>query len=688
MSFLAPLFLAGAAAIALPLLFHLIRRSSREKVVFSSLMFLEPSPPRITKRSRLEHILLLLLRCAVVCLLAFAFARPFLQKPMATVAAADQSSRVAIFIDSSASMRREDLWAQAKARTSEIVRSLSASDAFAVYSFDQQVRTVLSFADAAQVPPGDRAGAVQARLANISPGWAGTHFGNALLQGAEHLLEQLNRDSKEQGNTSLRLIVVSDLQSGSKLDGLQGFEWPGKMQVQLEPINARELSNGGLQILEESRNAFVSTTNSAVRVRVSNTPNSRIEQFELQWRRNGLEPLGDRVSVYVPAGQSRITLAPARPEGASALALSGDAVDFDNVVFVAQPRHSELAIGYSGSESATDPQQMRFFLHRAFEQTNLATRVLALSNNVPNEARDLSLLVLGITPSPEILELARSLLRAGRSVLLPLSDAGSANAISTLTGLLASAPEAEVNNFGLFGRINFQHPLFAPFSDARFSDFTKIHFWKYRALDISNITNANVIASFDSGQPLLTEIPIEKGRLLVLGSTWMPADSQLALSSKFVPLLFGVLEQSANLRLLAHQYAISDIVPLPSGATEIKLPNGETKPVSNGRFSETAVPGVYAASDYQFAVNLDASESRIAPLSREELASLGVPMGAIDPAAAQKQTEARQRHLLASDTEARQKLWRNFLLAALALILLESWLAGRLSRGSPSPAPA
>ena len=46
-------------------------------------MFLEPSPPRITKRSRLEHILLLLLRCAVIALLAFVFARPFLQKPIA-----------------------------------------------------------------------------------------------------------------------------------------------------------------------------------------------------------------------------------------------------------------------------------------------------------------------------------------------------------------------------------------------------------------------------------------------------------------------------------------------------------------------------------------------------------------------------------------------------------------------------
>src|SRR6266542_657688 len=36
MSFLAPLFLLGAAALALPVLFHLIRRTSREKITFSS----------------------------------------------------------------------------------------------------------------------------------------------------------------------------------------------------------------------------------------------------------------------------------------------------------------------------------------------------------------------------------------------------------------------------------------------------------------------------------------------------------------------------------------------------------------------------------------------------------------------------------------------------------------------------
>ncbi len=689
MSFLAPLFLAGAAAIALPFIFHLIRRSSREKIVFSSLMFLDPSPPRITKRSRLEHILLLLLRCAVLCLLAFAFARPFLQKPMSAGATNDQSARVAVLVDASASMRRENLWSDAKNSALKAIRGLQPSDRVAVYAFDQQLRTVLGFSETAQMGQAERIGATESRLNGLQPGWAGTHLGSALVQATEHLLEELNRDSKEQGNTMLRLIVVSDLQSGAKLDGLQGFEWPKQMEVQFENVQAKESSNAGLQVLDDTRNIFAANTNIPVRLRVNNSPGSKTEQLEVQWRREGIEPLGEKVPVYVPPGQSRIVAAPAKPERATSLTLTGDKVDFDNLAYSAQPKQKEILIGYYGAESAGDPQQMRYYVHRAFEQTNLATKVLALSNSVPVEAQGVSLLVLGATANAEGIELAKNLLRSGRTVLLPMRDAAAANVIASLTGFLIQAQEVQPRSYGLFGRINFQHPLFAPFSDARFSDFTKIHFWKFRGLDISNLTNANVLASFDTGQPLLTEIPVEQGRLLVLASTWTPADSQLALSSKFIPLLFGILEQSAALRATTHQYLVGESVVLPPAITEVLLPDGQKKTFEAGttRFTETSTPGIYAAGEFQFAVNLDPAESKIAPLSFEELQSLGVPLSRTVDLASQKRLEERKRHLLATETESQQKLWRNFLLAGLALVLIESWLAGRISR-HPTPTPA
>ena len=83
MSLLYPLLLAGIVAVALPILLHMIRRHTRERVTFSSLMFLRTTLPRFRSRSRLEHMPLLILRCLILCLLAFAFARPFLAQPVA-----------------------------------------------------------------------------------------------------------------------------------------------------------------------------------------------------------------------------------------------------------------------------------------------------------------------------------------------------------------------------------------------------------------------------------------------------------------------------------------------------------------------------------------------------------------------------------------------------------------------------
>src|SRR6185436_16748705 len=156
MNFLAPLFLLGAAAIALPILFHLIRRTSREKTSFSSLMFLQPSPPRVTRRSRLENIFLLILRCLVFCLLALGFARPFLNRPNAAPVATGPGKMVVVLLDNSASMRREGLWEPAKERARNVLKSLGAADQAAVLLFNEQARTLVSLDEWNAAKPNER----------------------------------------------------------------------------------------------------------------------------------------------------------------------------------------------------------------------------------------------------------------------------------------------------------------------------------------------------------------------------------------------------------------------------------------------------------------------------------------------------------------------------------------------------
>ena len=122
MSLLAPLYVIGAFAIGAPILFHLIRRQPKGQVPFSSLMFLKPTPPRLTRRSRLDNWLLLLLRALALILMAIAFARPFLRSD--TLSTAEVPGRRFVLVVG-ASMKRDGILEQVKQQADEF---LSISD--------------------------------------------------------------------------------------------------------------------------------------------------------------------------------------------------------------------------------------------------------------------------------------------------------------------------------------------------------------------------------------------------------------------------------------------------------------------------------------------------------------------------------------------------------------------------------
>jgi hypothetical protein len=280
-----------------------------------------------------------------------------------------------------------------------------------------------------------------------------------------------------------------------------------------------------------------------------------------------------------------------------------------------------------------------------------------------------------------------------------LKNAEAARALGPLAGLEnVNATEAGGAGYSLLGQIDFEHPLFAPFADPRFSDFTKVHFWKHRRLDVGPAPGVRILARFDNGDPALLEISKGKGRLLVLTAGWQPADSQLALSSKFVPLLYSILDQAGGIQAQLAQFHVGDEVNLTLEKADqsitVQKPDGKLVGLKPGdtRFSETDLPGIYtvtsAPSPVRFAVNLDASESRTSPLAVEELERLGVPMKMREVELAKQQEQKRRLH--DAELESQQKLWRWLIVAALVVLLVETWLAGWLTRpaGSRTGVPA
>ncbi len=76
MGFVTPALLGGALLIAVPIVLHLVMRREAQQLVFPALRFVQERKSVNQHRLRLRQLLLLALRCAAICLLAFALARP------------------------------------------------------------------------------------------------------------------------------------------------------------------------------------------------------------------------------------------------------------------------------------------------------------------------------------------------------------------------------------------------------------------------------------------------------------------------------------------------------------------------------------------------------------------------------------------------------------------------------------
>ncbi|MES2708953.1 MAG: BatA domain-containing protein [Verrucomicrobiota bacterium] len=702
MSFLAPLFLLGALAVAAPVIFHLIRRTTRERTPFSSLLFLQPDPPRLTERSRVEHWLLLLLRAAALALLALAFARPFFRAEAVPQSPDGSAKRTVLLVDVSASMRRSGLREASLEKAESVLAKAGPGDAVMVLAFGDGTKTLMDFTQWSELPPESRAAQAMARLKEAELTWEGTDLSEALTTAADLLREQSGSgvDGGARAAEGGEIVVVTDLQDGSRLTGLQGRDWPRGATVSMALVAPQKPGNAGITLAAEGTPPVGGGVPPA-RVRVWNAQDSGGEQFQLGWAAaDGVNFAGKALDVYVPPGQARVVSLD-WPEGAGAQAagrilLKGDAEPFDNLIHAVPPSPAKVTAFYFGSEAAEDPKQPLFFLNRALPQSRLVTVELVPlppAAAVPAEEIGKSAVYfVGGSPSKEQTETLRKRITEGDMAVVVLTNIQQAASLAGLAGVdVVKLEEAPADKYAMLGEIDFKHPLFAPFADPRFSDFTKIRFWHHRKLEAAALPGSRVLAKFDSGDPAVLELPVGKGRLVVLTSGWHPADSQLALSSKFVPLMASLLESGGVVRTPVTQFAVSAPVPrvtlgfaegLPVAFT---LPDGKSASMEAGAaaFTQNSTPGLYTASaagrTLTFAVNPDQAESRTAPLPVEELEKLDVPI-----AGAASTVKSAAREMTADpgavETESRQKLWKWIIVIALGVLLFETLLAGLTAR--------
>ena len=697
MGWLVPLYTAGLAALSLPFLFHLIRRTPRGRQEFSSLMFLSPTPPKLTRRSRLDQLLLLALRLIALGLLTLAFTRPFLRESSALSPLDLPGRRVALLIDVSASMRRADLWTQAVQAAEKELAKLNPQDDVAMFTFDDRMQRIVEF-ESEGITDGTAKGAlIRQKLQSLEPGWGATDLGTALVRLSSEM------DSASDVHQAAReplLVVISDLQKGARIDPLQGYEWPKHVAVALRLVATTKTTNAAVQLLadEEERG------DAEPRVRVTNAADSTVDQFQVSWSADQSKSMRlNETAVYVPAGQSRVVRLPRAVDqlDADRIILKGDDQPFDNAFYVVPPRKQQAVVVYIGTDAVDNPRGMQFYLHLALANDPLRQNEIqardgdkALSDLSNNSVR---LAILTQPASNELIAALRSFVDRGGTLLCTPANRDAALSLpSLIEGLEIQAPSKRASQeFLLIGEVDFTHPLFAPFVGPRYADFTKIHFWKNHVASLAKDSSARSIMRFDDGSLALVEQNRGQGRVLALMSGWNPDDSQLALSSKFVPLMTSLIDLACGAAQGAATVTIHERVALPSAnaaeALVVKIPGGKSATLAAGsdHFSATDAPGVYAlqggAGDTRFAVNLAAAESNTAPMETEQLEQRGVRLGAT---ATRDERIDRLRQERDIELESRQKIWKVMLAAAVGVLLIETWLAGLADRKTRSGQPA
>lgn len=683
MSFLVPLFFAGAFLVAGPIVAHLIRRSTQKRVQFSDTRFMEESAPRLTKRSRIENPWLLLLRCLAVLVLCAGFARPFMHREIPVRAETNVQRQVIVVLDESASMQRRGLWEASVERVREIVASMGDSDQLALFSAGLTVTPLITSEKWRETHRLYREDLLNAAIGERSPGWGPSPIDS----GIEAALDELAVMAEVSGGApSGEIMVVSDLTEGVSIAGLAGRDWlPGTSVTLVRPTTGRRAnvsleSLGWTQTSEGARAArlrigYDGAAGDSFRLRVLDA----IDKTDVANAR----------SIPVAAGETRIVVIeiPDTVTRPILFEISGDLEPYDNSTWLLPPQPREIVLPYLGDDAADDISRARFYVSRAVNSwkdpvVNLHPMAPVFAGPLP----DAPLFIVADKLDAPSIVAVRERLEAGRFALVLLKDAEMVATAAAIAGETNWSAATIERGDALLGAIDFQHPLFTPFADPRFSNFTQIRFWKPVPLQLPEETNAVVAARFDDASPAVVEVPVGEGRLIVWGGAWSTESGQWVLSSKFVPWLLGLVERATGGPPRPTVADPSDISHLTGGAPARWRPAGADSSALSDQSPVT--PGVYELEQEGtirwVALQVPPLESKNEPLSLDSWEQLGVPLEVEATVSTVGGEENKTKSGSAAVLENEQQIWRWILIAGVVILAIESAAAAWAGR---HPAP-
>jgi hypothetical protein len=472
LSFLYPLFLAGAVAIAIPIALHLFRRRTETVVDFPAVRLLHKAPVEQQRRRKIREWILLALRVTALALLAFAFARPYLRS--ATPALASPITIVAL--DTSMSLSAPGQFDAARDAARKAVSDAPAT----------MLVGLVTFSDSATVavpPTADRGGVIAAiTAANAGPG--GTRYRTALARAAEAL-----------GGSQGKIVVVSDLQQAGWETADEGAV-PEGVDIEIVEVRPPETNIAVTAIRREGQAVVAAVHNFGTR------PARVAAQLSLDGRVTGSE----RIDIAPQsAAEARFVVA-LPPRGGIEVTI-------------------EDATGYQADNTrylVLDP--------------GAAVPIIVLTADSPASSREGLYIerALGVAGDGTGRDLLASYVKNGGRVLLTLGPGIDFDTLNDSIGAdlgVARDPASQSGTVTLVA-VDARHPIFRPFSNPS-GALGDVYVEQYRRLNDQK--ERTVLARFSGGVPALVEQPVERGRLLVFASDLDNQWNRFPLNPAFVP---------------------------------------------------------------------------------------------------------------------------------------------------------
>ncbi len=546
MGLLSPWFLAGIAAVGLPVYVHLLRQYRQKPIQFSSLMFFEKRTQSSIKHRRLKYLLLFALRCLFVALLVLAFARPYIHST--TIANANAGRTMIIAIDNSFSMRQGDRFADAKKAALDQVNAMRADDRAQIISFGGPARLLTEMISDKQN--------LRAAVTGLEPG----DDANAYSE-----LARMLRSNSESLKTTIDAHVYTDLQKSAMPPAFSDVQLDPRIRLDVHPVaTGAPPPNWTVENVDAPRRVFdTKKVRTVATVAGFNTPDATrkvtllangktLETKEIKVPANGRATV-EFLTFDAPYGLTRCEM---RIDGADTFPQD------DHWLFSverADPKPALLV--HADGETASS-----LYVKTALESSSEAA--FAVESVAASQAGNLNLskyaFVILSDPSPYSQNFGDSLakyVQAGGSLLMTLGKNATPGrhlpvADLQMLGLHTIAPDHEAI-------------LTVAFTDSSYPAFSKAQNWGgvdfFQAAKLQlpqSSPDLRVAAKLSDGSPLLIDRQVGEGHAIVFASTFDNISNNLPIQPVWLPFLDQLTHEMGGIGTTPGTYRVGGFADL------------------------------------------------------------------------------------------------------------------------------